>query len=387
MLSSTNATRNMTIFLAFPFLSVLSDFVAASSQPESPLAAWVADKVQSDFSGVVLVARGDAILFEKGFGLADVDNNLPFTTNTVIDTLSITKQFTAAAILKLEEQGALSVHDTLDRFFDNIPASKRSITLHHLLTHTSGLKANYKYDYRKVTRDALEKNALGSWLRSEPGEEYRYSNVGYSLLGIVIERVSGKGYEQFLHENLFRPAGMNQTGYRIPNWTSEELVVGYRSRAVSFRGWLASIANWMGQSDRWGTPLDQYWAEDGPWWNLRGNGGLLSTLSDLHRWHLALENNLILSEEQKIKLFTPYVEEHSDTHTFYAYGWFVHKPESTIREIYHPGGNPYFFSAFHRFIEDDLLFLFFTNDWDVVRSGQVNELLDVISSEYSQHKE
>lgn len=384
---SNNVVRNTAIFMVLPFLSTFSNFIAASTQAESPLAVWASDKAKSDFSGVALVARGDDILFEKGFGLADVENRLPFTTNTVVDILSLTKQFTATAILKLEEQGALSVHDTLEQFFDNVPASKRAITLHHLLTHTSGLKANYKYDYRKVTRDELEKNALGSWLRSEPGEEYRYSNVGYSLLGIVIEKVSGKGYEQFLHENLFEPAGMNQTGYRRPNWTPEELAVGYRGRAITFRGWLARAARWMGKDDRWGTPLDHYWAEDGPWWNLRANGGMLSTLNDLHRWHLALEKNLILSEEKKEKLYKPYIAENPGGHTFYGYGWYIHKPESTILEIQHTGGNPYFFSLFFRSIESDLLFLFFTNDWEVVTSGKVNELIGVVLSEYSQEKE
>lgn len=354
---------------------------ASVAESESPLAAWSRTTASSDFSGSVLIVRGEEILFEQGFGLADKENNQPFTTDTVVDILSLTKQFTAAAILKLEEQGALSVNDTLDRFFDDVPQAKKAITLHHLLTHTSGLKANYKYDYRKVTRDGLEKNVLNSSLRSTPGEEHFYSNVGYSLLGIIVEKVSGKSYEDFLHEHFFAPAGMTQTGYRIPSWKPENLAIGYRSRAITFRGKLARAARWFGVGDRWGSPLDQYWAEDGPWWNLRANGGLLSTLNDLHRWHLALESNRILSEESKRKLYSPHVKRPDDD-DYYGYGWIIENKPEAPQVIYHAGGNPYFFSLFYQFVQSDVLLLFATNNWNSVLSGQINELAEAIEIEY-----
>jgi CubicO group peptidase (beta-lactamase class C family) len=355
--------------------------VASLDETESPFATWSKARTAADFSGSVLIIRGGDILFEQGFGLADKENIQVFSADTVVDILSLTKQFTAAAILKLEEQGALSVSDTLDRFFDEIPEAKKSITLHQLLTHTSGLKANYKYDYRKVTRDELEQNILNSWLRSNPGEEYLYSNAGYSLLGIIIEKVSGKSYEEFLNEHFFEPAGMTQTGYRLPAWESENLAIGYRSRAITFRGQLARVAHWLGVQDRWGSPLDQYWAEDGPWWNLRANGGLLSTLNDLRRWHLALESNLVLSAESIKKLYSPHVKK-SDGDVYYGYGWVIDKRDETTHAIYHTGGNPYFFSLFYRFMQSDVVLLFATNDWNSVLSGQINELIEAIETKY-----
>ncbi|ACE85181.1 serine hydrolase domain-containing protein [Cellvibrio japonicus] len=362
------------------FIGSFSFFSAIANEIESPMETWSKARASSDFSGSVLIVKGDDILFEKGFGLADKESNQPFTADTVVDVLSLTKQFTAAAILKLEEQGVLSVSDTLDRFFDKVPEDKKNITLHHLLTHTSGLKGDYKWDYRKVTREELEKNALNSWLHSEPGEKYHYSNVGYSLLGIIIEKASGKGYEEFLYEQFFKPAGMNHTGYIKPEWESKNLAVGYRSRAVTFRGWLARTAYWLGANDRWGTPLDQYWAKDGPWWNLRANGGLLSTLNDLHRWHLALENNLVLSEKSKRKLFTPHVNAESQ---YYGYGWHVEKNnDAETAAIYHTGGNPYFFSLFYRDINSDVLLLFVTNDWNSVDSGSFYGLSEAMEAEY-----
>lgn len=379
MKPSNRANRLVTIFIGMIYA-----FYASASEPASPIETWSSARESSDFSGAVLIIKGDNVLFDKGFGLADKENSKPFTADTVIDVLSLTKQFTAAAILKLEEQGELSVDDTLDRFFGQVPEDKKHITLHHLLTHTSGLKGNYKWDYRTVTRNELEKNALTSKLRSNPGEEYRYSNLGYSLLGIIIEKVSGKDYERFLHEYMFKPAGMMQTGYRIPKWESKDLAVGYRSRAITLRGWLARVAYWVGANDRWGTPLDQNWAEDGPWWNLRANGGMLSTLSDLYRWHLALQSNLVLSEESKGKLYKPPYT--NAPNQYYGYGWHIEKDDAGISTVYHTGGNPYFFSLFYHDLRSDVVLLFATNDWSSVDSGQFYGLNDAMMAEYSNIK-
>lgn len=358
----------------------------AETQIEPPTAAWLNHQASTNFSGVILVARHKDILYEQGLGFADRENQLLFTTDTVIDVLSLTKQFTAAAILKLEEQGVLSVNDTLDRFFSEVPADKKAITLHQLLTHTSGLKANHKWDYRKVTRDELEKSALNSRLVSAPGEKYHYSNLGYSLLGIIIENASGQGYEQFLHQHLFIPAGMTQTGYRIPDWTDKHLAVGYRSRSITIRGWFSRIARWLGAGDRWGTPLDQYWAEDGPWWNLRANGGMLSTLNDLYLWHLALESQRVLSEASLEKLYAPHVKKEPESDTHYAYGWNILENQEHD-EIYHTGGNPYFFSLFYRSSKHDFLLLYATNDPEPALSGEVNELILTLEQEFATHQE
>lgn len=365
---------------AIIFIVLLTVFSCAASDAYTPMEAWSTARASSEFSGSVLIVKGEDIVFERGYGLADKENNQAFTTDTVIDVLSLTKQFTAAAILKLEEQGKLSVNDTLDKFFDNVPTDKKNITLHQLLTHRSGLKGDYKWDYRKVTRDELEKNILHSRLRSDSGEEYRYSNIGYSLLGIIIEKVSGKSYEEFLNEQLFKPAGMTHTGYLIPEWDNKTVVVGYRSRAITFRGWLSRVANWLGADDRWGTPLDQYWAEDGPWWNLRANGGLLSTPKDLYRWHLALKNNLVLSEQSKQKLYTP---PHVNAgNQYYGYGWHIEKKDTKIASVYHTGGNPFFFSLFYYDVNNDILLLFATNDWHSVDSGQFYGLHEAMMADY-----
>ena len=322
------------------------------------------------------------MLLGQGFGMADKEARQPYTIDTVIDTLSITKQFTAAAILKLQEQGALSVNDTVERFFENVPDDKKEITLHHLLTHTSGLQNNFESDYNKVSREDLENSIWESTLHSAPGEEYRYSNVGYSLLGAIVEKASGKGYEAFLNEHLIKPAGMERTGYRLPKWESQEFAVGYRSRAVGFEGWLPRLSTWFGADDRWGTPLDQYWAEDGPWWSLRANGGILSTLTDLHKWQRALEAGVVLSASSIKQLFSPHVREKPDGSNYYGYGWVVNRKSGEKDRIYHDGGNPYFYAFFYRSLEHDLLLLFATNDRGTVGSKELVQLIKAMTDEH-----
>lgn len=126
-----------------------------------------------------------------------------------------------------------------------------------------------------------------SKLLAPAGQAYEYSNVGYSLLGAIVEIVTGASYERYLHDHLFEPAAMRKTGYVIPQWGADELARGYRG------------------DEPWGTPRDHPWAEDGPFWHLRANGGILSTASDMYRWHVALLGEKVLSRKAKVKLFEP----------------------------------------------------------------------------------
>jgi CubicO group peptidase (beta-lactamase class C family) len=320
---------------------------ADATQPDALGAAvneYLARTVPFGFSGAFLIARGDQLLVNAGYGLADREQGVPVTAETVFDIGSITKQFTAAAILTLEQRDRLRVTDSIGRYFDGVPPDKQGITLHHLLTHTSGLIGDLGGDYQVMPRDSLVQLALASELQWAPGTRYDYSNLGYSLLGAIVELTSGQPYEQYLHERLFRPVGMQKTGYRIPQWTAAELAVGYRS------------------GQRWGTPLDHAWAEDGPWWNLRANGGILSTMGDLHRWHRALLTDAVLSAESRAKMFAPQVAEDPEGSSHYGYGWAIFTTPRNTRLIAHNGGNGYFYADFRRYVDEGVLIALATND-------------------------
>jgi CubicO group peptidase (beta-lactamase class C family) len=308
------------------------------------------------YSGTVLVAKDGQIILQKGYGMADRENKVPMTPDTVMSVGSITKQFTAAAILKLEMQGKLNVRDPISKYFPGVPKDKEAITLHHLLIHSAGLQSDFGDDFEAVSRDEIIKRALASKLQAKPGERYAYANSGYSLLGAIVEIVSGQGYETFLNENLFKPAGMTQTGYRLPKWRPQDVAVGYT------------------RGKRWGTEIEKPWAEDGPYWNLRCNGGIHSTVSDMYRWHQALENETVLSRAAKEKLFTPHVSEGSGD-SFYAYGWGVSKTARGTKLIGHNGSNVIFYAEFRRYVDEGVVVYCATNV-DELANGRVGTWID-----------
>lgn len=297
------------------------------------------------YAGSLIVEAGGQLILAEGYGAADRETGTPVTVETVFDIGSVTKQFTAAAILKLEAQGRLAVGDPISRFFGNVPEDKKAVTLHQLLTHTAGFQEGLGDDYQPISRGAYLDLALCTPLAHPPGATYSYSNVGYSLLAAVIELVTGQPYEVYLRENLFRPAGMAHTGYVLPDWQDDRLAHGYTTAS--------------GRTKDRGTPLDYPFAEDGPYWNLRGNGGILSTAADMYRWHQALRGNAVLSEASKKKLFTPHVAEGYEQESYYGYGWvIVPTPLGTLQT--HNGGNGIFFADVYRFVDADT-FIFITS--------------------------
>lgn len=290
------------------------------------------------FTGTVLVAKDGKVVLERGYGLADRDRKIPMAADSVISIGSITKQFTAAAILKLEMRGKLRVEDTIARFWPDAPADKAGITLHQLLTHTAGLRSDYgPTDYEVVTRDAYVGRVLAAPLDMPPGRGHRYSNAGYSLLAAIVELVSGQSYERFLRESLFEPAGMRQTGYRVASWRDGQVARGY----VDGRDW--------------GTISEKLADEKLPYWNLVGNGGVHSTAGDMYRWHLALEGEAVLSKQAKTKFVTPYVVEGPEGDSHYAYGWAIFTTPRKTRLVAHNGGNGVFAADFRRYVDENVV--------------------------------
>lgn len=301
-------------------------------------------------TGGVLLAKDGKVILRKGYGWANDERKIPMTTKSVFDIGSVTKQFTATAILKLEEQGKLKVTDPITKFFKDVPENKWNITVHQLLTHTAGF--GHEVETTKFpTRDEMVRAALDSKLKLKPGEKFSYSNAGYSLLGAIIEIVSGMPYENYLHKYLWQPAGMYKTGNLLPNFSQNELAHGY------------DISGELGLSQ------DKWWDKDGPFWGGRGAGYILSTLEDLYKWHLALEGNKILSKESKQKLYTPYApfkdrKESRDQEEYwdYGYGWAIFKTPRGTRLIEHTGGNSIVSTDFLRYVDEGVVIIFFTSE-------------------------
>jgi len=349
MLDEKKPQGHLRTWLALTIATLALASLACRGGPKPPRVVDIREELtrlaaMDLFAGSLLIAQGDEILLHEGFGMAKRESQLPFTAQTVSSIGSITKQFTGAAILKLEEIGKLRVNDSLQQHFADVPADKAAITLHQLLTHTAGMPTAFGPDEEYISREELLATAWSSELIGPPGGQYEYSNVGYSILAAIIEKASGTSYEAFLRETFFQPLGMNDTGYVLPGWDSTRLAVGYDDETV------------------FGTVIEHQDAERGFSWHLIGNGGIHSTTLDMYSWLRALRQGQVLSEESLAKLFSRAVDE-GEGESFYGYGWVVFDLPNGVEMIGHNGGNDYFFADLNFFPQlQDLGYILLTND-------------------------
>jgi len=300
----------------------------ADTKAELPPPEKVADKllngvVQSNATGLaVLVAQDGRILFEKGYGQADRERHLPATAQTKFRIGSITKQFTAAAILKLQEEGKLSVHDKLAKYIPDFPRGDE-VTLDHLLTHTSGIRSyTDKPGFMDTVTTPVKTEDLIQSFKNDPydfspGQKWHYDNSGYFLLGYIIEKVSGQTYGEFLRQNFFGPLGMTNTGVHRSGLHLDNEALGYSYDGSGF----TNALNW--DMSRAG-----------------GAGALYSTVEDLYRWNEGIFNGKVLSPASLKAAFTAVKtdenKENASTNG-YGYGWFLGQLRGA-QEISHGGG-------------------------------------------------
>jgi CubicO group peptidase (beta-lactamase class C family) len=303
--------------------------MAAMPSPEKTADALFDHLIKADDAGVAaLVAQNGKILFEKGYGMADREHHAAVTTETKFRIGSITKQFTAAAILKLQEEGKLSVNDTLSKYIPDFPRGNE-VTLRHLLTHTSGIhsftdKPGFMLQVTNaVTTADLIKSFKNDPYDFDPGTKWLYDNSGYVLLGCIVEKVSGETYAAFLRENFFQPLGMTNTGVHCAGLNITHEALGYSYEDGKFN----RAVNW-----------DMSWAG--------GAGALYSTVEDLYRWNEGIFNGKVLNEASLKAAFTPVkTMESQDADSGYGYGWQVAKLRG-LPEIFHSGG----LNGFHSFL-------------------------------------
>ena len=309
-------------------------------------------KMRNGFSGAVLVAKNGEKIIHKGYGWAVREQKIPVTTRTVFDIGSISKSFTATAVMKLEQEGKLKVTDLIIWFFDNVPDDKKAITVHHLLTHSAGLGEYHdtKGDFEEMTREEAVQHIFNQKLKFKPGEDYAYSNSGFTLLAVIAEKVSGQPFKKFLRKQIFEPAGMSSTGfYRNPAWEKENVAHGYNDRK-------------LGKEN---SPL----AWPGITWALQGNGGMVSSAEDLFKFHQAMKGIVILSSKTKKKSYSGHIKIGEDA--MMGYGWGIRSTDHGKR-ISHGGANDFGFRAMYiRYLDEDVVIVVTTN---AGRAGNVREV-------------
>ena len=343
---------NNTFLIRFTMLILSSCFSLKINATVPPIAdkidKYLVENTDRGVSGSILVAQGNTILIHKGYGLADRDARVVNSPITVFDIGSLTKQFTAAALLKLTEKGDLKLTDSLELYFNKLPNDKKKITLHQLLTHTAGFREYPGRDFDPVTKESYFNTVFSSDLEFQPGARYQYSNVGYSILSAVIERVSKLDYETFLKQKFFKPLKMRYTGYIPSDLNNLVFAHGYYEDFY----------------DR-GTSVERY-NKSGVSPILIGNGGLHSTIGDLYKWLLALKNHEILNEKS-IRLLTmqhietPVQVNAFQSSTYYGYGWKVGTSLYSGKVVSHNGNNGMFRSSMIWRPDNDTFVIYLAN--------------------------
>lgn len=298
--------RTALLLLVLVISACRSASEAASGDLAQRIGARLSQAAESGFSGSVLVVRDGRVLVDKGYGFADPQRARRITPETPFWVASVSKQFTAVAILKLAEQGRLSLEDPIAKYFPEVPEDKRAVTIHHLLSHEAGFQQKYAADGITDRGEAV-KAVLKQPLAHPPGQGFTYANDNYNLLAAIVEIASGQSFESYLAENLFSPAGLTRTGF----WgeASAEPVAEITGEVPE-----ASLR---------------------PNWGFRGATGISSTTGDLHRWYLALQDDKVLSKESRGKLFFPHhVVSPEVTST---YGWFVSTTPRGTRSVWTRG--------------------------------------------------
>jgi CubicO group peptidase (beta-lactamase class C family) len=323
---------------------------------------FLSQALENGFAGAVLVAVDDAVILSEGYGLANREMDIAVTPGTVFNIGSVTKPFTAAATMKLVEEGKLETTDTLGSIFEQAPEDKRDITIHQLLTHTAGISRDaggFRYD--RASRSEFLESFFATPLARNPGGPYEYANAGYTVLAAIIETASGQSYEAFLRTNLLEPAGISKTGYLMPTWQRNEFAHSYYFD-VERDDWVD-----------WGITLDRF-GDDGVSWNGIGKGDLQSTVLDLYAWHLALKAGKILSRETQILMEERHVPEQPAGLTHYGYGWAIFTSPMNSKIVTHNGSNGYYFADFIRFVDEGVVVIVLTSldrdervAWEIVR--------------------
>jgi CubicO group peptidase (beta-lactamase class C family) len=337
---SRNRSRRSAILTIVCFVVFHNSLTLAAQTPTKVNAGKALDEYLTSlerfgFSCQVLVARHGRVLLNKGYGLADVDNQKPVSTHTLYNIASLSKQFTAAAILDLQRRDKLRVSDSISTFLTDVPEDKRVITIQQLLTHTAGVDDDYagysRHPY--LTKEDFLRSALARPLASKPGETFTYSNDGYTFLAAIIESASGETYESYLRNHLFVPAGLKDTSF------VGELGNSAHRLARSYDG----LREGGDQARNWSGGL--------------GASDIVSNTSDLFRWYRAIHSTRILNATERSEFFRPHTEK-TGIPLAYGYGWWLETTPRGTHAIWHSGHGNGYSSMFRMLVDEDVVIIF-----------------------------
>lgn len=324
----------------------LADAATLTARLRARLDRLVAEE---GFEGVVRVDLRGRPLLRTGVGWADPTRQTPYTAETLVEMGSIGKSFTALAVLKLQDQGRLGLDDKIGKFIPKVPADKAAITIRQLLNHTAGFGPG-RNDAR-LDRAAFERAALDGPLLFSPGQGYAYSNVGFGLAADIVERASGRTYEDFLIAQVLEPVGATHTGYgRVYDDARTE------------------------RGDDGQTVIATVWGAGGPYWNVLGGGGLLTTVDDMAVVRRAFLEGRVVSPAAVAQATQNGVDEGPGRPERYGLGVGLADHPLYGRLVQHNGGNPWFTSDFRQLLDHDV-FIFVSGNSRAAAPDVASKLL------------
>ncbi len=321
---------------------------AVSQQFTSQLDGLFSNLVaQQNFSGSVLIVRNGQTILNKGYSMADWSQNAPNDANTHFFLGSVTKEFTATAILILQERGKLHVQDSLCVYINPCPAPWQPVTIHEVLTHTSGIPEDDNIPLDSAASPSTWIYTFNNYgLAFTPGSEFAYCSVCYQILGYVVQQASGQPYAQFLQQNIFDPLHMQATSF------SSSAYYALPDHATGYASWQSS-AETLGWDD-----IDM----NSPWSFLFGSGVLTTTTGDLYLWDQGLDAHKILTQQSLDQAYTAFSPTSLFAGSGYGYGWFIGKsPVPGHRLIWHDGEIDGFRTYIGRYIDDGVTIIFLSN--------------------------
>ncbi len=358
-------------------------FMVSCNQNSKTANDILAEKLDSLFAqrysentpgGSALILKGNDVVYEKSWGVANYKTNAKIDSNTFFNIASVSKQFTAMAILKLHEEGKLSIEDNVKQYFPEFKADFfKKIKIKHLLAHSSGLPDDRPRTDRNFVLTATDMQSIEFYkeldkINFEPGTNYEYQNPTFQLCYAIIEKVTGKGFEEYMRENIFDPAGMKETLYFEDGREIPRMAHGYEPANEAKTEW------------------NEYDYGEESFFGTKADGGIYTSISEFINWEKALRNNVIISDSLKQvahSVITPvsgstFSDYQNRANTGYGYGWFIEETPGWPKKVYHTGDNGGFQIYAGRFPEKEILVLVFENRHDHSRWSMVKEIDNIM---------
>lgn len=353
---------NLRFLIALFFSIIINHTTSSQNNQNQTIELFLQKEYPEDGPGaVILIAKNNNVIFKQAFGLSDIKKRKPLTTDMIFQIGSMTKQFTSAAILQLIASGKVSLEDPIQKYVEYFPVKEYPITIHHLLSQTSGIPEFFDIDEEEMyllSQEHTPKQLIDYYknepLVFEPGTKFQYSNSNYPLLGVVIEKVSGVSLKEYMKANIFEPLEMSSSSL----WYNDEMqkkriAKGYRS----YKGSLMPSPAIVGS-----VPY--------------AAGAIVSTVDDLLKWNMELKNKSMLTDFVVEHLITEKLTKQGSG-TGYGYGFFI-KNLLGNKTIQH-GGNLYGFTSYGLYIPDENLFVCILANKSMERTEEVaNYLASVV---------